>query len=94
MIASFRSKALERFWIKGETRRVDPKHVARLTLILTVLDHAVRPEDLNLPGWGFHLLSGGQAGRYAVKVGKNWRVTFAWSEVDADAIDADYEDYH
>jgi proteic killer suppression protein len=66
MIASFRNRNLERFWIKGETRRLDARHIAKLMLILSALDHALKPEDLNLPGWGFHRLSGDQSGRYAV----------------------------
>ena len=68
MIISFRSKALERFWVKGEVRRVDPKHVAKLTLILSVLDAATVPQSLTIPGWGFHGLTGDQTGRFAVKV--------------------------
>ena len=48
MIASFRSKALERFWTRGETRRVNPAHVKKLRLILGLLDDADRPE-----GWMF-----------------------------------------
>jgi hypothetical protein len=39
-------------------------------------------------------LSGDQSGRYAVKVDKNWRITFGWSADGPDAIDVDYEDYH
>lgn len=92
MIASFRNRNIERLWIKGETRRLDARHIPKLTLILSALDHALKPEDLNLPGWGFHRLSGDQAGRYAVKVDKNWRVTFGWTT--RDAVEVDYEDYH
>ena len=94
MIVSFRSKALERFWIRGETRRVDPAHVKKLRLILGLLDDADRPEGLDVPGFGFHSLTGDQNGRYAVKVDKNWRVTFGWSDQGPDAIHVDYEDYH
>lgn len=94
MIVSFRSRSLERFWRRGEARRVDTRHVARLTLLLTALEHAARPDDMNLPGWGFHLLSGDQAGRFAVRVDANWRLTYGWSTTDSDAIDVDYEDYH
>jgi len=32
------------------------------------------------------------AGRYAVSVSRNWRITFAW--IGEDAIDVDMEDYH
>lgn len=94
MIASFKSMALERFWWKGETKHVDANHLRKLTERLTALDRATAPDDMNQPGFGFHRLSGDQRGRYALKVDKNWRLTFGWSEQGADAIDVDYEDYH
>jgi proteic killer suppression protein len=93
-IVSFRSQALERFWWKGETRRVDSKHVGKLNILLTDLDLATEPAHMNKGGYNFHALSGDQAGRYSVKVDKNWRLTFGWSETDADAVQIDYEDYH
>ena len=94
MIASFSSKALERFWTRGETRRVNPRHIAKLRKLLDALDAASQAEDMNRPSFGFHPLLGDQFGRYAVKVDRNWRVTFGWSEQGPDAVDVDYEDYH
>ena len=85
---------LERFWWKGEHRRVDPRHVAKLTRLLGALEIATNPEDMNLATSGFHPLTGDQAGRFAVKVDRNWRVTFGWSPAGPEAIDVDYEDYH
>lgn len=92
MIISFRSKALERFWWKGEARRVDPRHVDRLEILLASLEESEVPADMNQPGFHFHGLSGEQSGRYSVRVDRNWRVTFGWS--GKDAVDVDYEDYH
>lgn len=94
MIVSFRSKALERFWWKGETRRVDPRHVRRLSVLLDALEDAESPDEMNQQGFGFHRLTGDQAGRFALKVDKNWRLTFGWAGDRADAVDVDYEDYH
>lgn len=94
MIVSFRSKALERFWWKGDVRRVDSQHVARLTLLLSTLDVASTPQGMNVAGWRFHALQGDQTGRYSVRVNANWRVTFGWSADGPDAVDVDYEDYH
>ena len=59
--------------------------------LLSRLDASVSPEDMNLPGFGFHGLQG-KPKRYAVKVTKNYRITFGWS--GEDAIDVDIEDYH
>jgi len=94
MIRSFRNKALERYWWKGEIRRIDSKHVGKLEERLARLEAAVVPGDLNLPGYRFHSLTGEQAGRFSVRVDKNWRLTFGWAEAGPDAIDVDYEDYH
>ena len=93
-IISFRSKALERFWWKGEARRVDPKHVVRLEMLLASLEEADTPAAMNQAGYHFHRLSGDQSGRFSVRVDKNWRVTFGWSDATADAVGVDYEDYH
>jgi proteic killer suppression protein len=92
MIASFRSRALKRFWERSETRRLPPASVERITLILDRLDAATVPEDLDLPGLGFHPLRGSRKGEFAVLITRNWRITFGWQ--DGDAIDVDLEDYH
>ena len=92
MIANFRSKALERFWWKAEARRVNAKHVAKLTVLLSALESATAPRDMDRPSFGFHSLMGDRAGRHALSVDRNWRVTFGWD--GADAIEVDYEDYH
>jgi proteic killer suppression protein len=80
LIASFRSKTLERFWWKGEKKRVEARHAKRLTVRLTALDIATVPEDMIQPGFAIHRLTGDQTGRCAVKVGKDWRLTFGWSD--------------
>jgi proteic killer suppression protein len=92
MIASFRSRALRRYWEKSETRRLPPASVERIRLVLDRLDAAVTPKDLDLPGLGFHALKGNRKGEFAVFVTRNWRITFGWH--DGDAVDIDLEDYH
>lgn len=94
MIRSFRSKALERFWWRGDPRRVDPRHHVKLRRQLAMLDAAVTPEGMNVPGWRWHRLKGSEDGRFAVSVDQNWRLTFVWSAEGPDAVDVDYEDYH
>lgn len=94
MIRSFRSKALERFWWKGEVKRIDARHRARLRRQLGILDAARSPDDMNVAGYRFHALTGADAGRYAVWVDQNWRMTFGWCDDGPDAVVVDYEDYH
>jgi proteic killer suppression protein len=92
MIASFRSRALKRFWERSEMRKLPPASVERIALILDLLDAATAPGDLDLPGLGFHPLKGNRKGEFAVLVTRNWRITFGW--VEGDAVDVDLEDYH
>jgi toxin HigB-1 len=92
MIASFRSRALKRYWERSETRKLPPASVDRIRLILDSLDTATAPADLDLPGFGFHALRGDRKGEFAVIVTRNWRITFGWRE--GDTINVDLEDYH
>ncbi|MGB3471647.1 MAG: type II toxin-antitoxin system RelE/ParE family toxin [Erythrobacter sp.] len=92
MIKSFRSKPLKAFATKGETRKLPVRDAAvrRLRLQLLTLNVAHAPKDMDLPGWHFHGLQGEE--RYSVRVTANYRLTFAW--VDVDAVEVDLEDYH
>jgi toxin HigB-1 len=92
MIRSFRSKGLERFAARGDRSRLSVQNLSRIERILARLDVAVRPEEMNLPGWRFHALRGDQRGRYAVDASGNWRITFAFE--GEDAVEVDLEDYH
>jgi proteic killer suppression protein len=92
MILSFRSRALQRFWERDDTSKLPPDRVKRISILLDRLDASNRPGDMDLPGFGFHALSGDKKGRYAVSVSANWRITFGWTEEDAIAVD--FEDYH
>lgn len=93
-IKSFKSKALERFFLTGNARGLPADQVKRIAARLVALDRAVTPDDMNLPGYKFHGLIGDMAGRYAVSVTGNWRITFGWEGESAAAIDVDHEDYH
>ena len=92
MIRSFTSNALARYWTRGQEGRIRPEWRNKVRLVLSRLDAAERPEEMDAPGYAFHALKGGMRGRYAVSVSRNWRITFAWS--GADAIDVDLEDCH
>lgn len=92
MIRSCRSKALRRYLEGGDRSKLKVTNLPRLDAILNTLDEAVRPGEMNVPGWRFHSLKGSMKGRYAVNVSGNWRVTFGWD--GEDAIEVDLEDYH
>ena len=92
MIRSFRHKGLKRLYRDGDGSRVQPAHVERLKDILTRLDAAAKPQDMNLPGLRLHPLKGNRKRTWAVSVDGNTRVTFRFH--GEDAVDVDYEDYH
>jgi len=92
MILTFKHRGLERYFKKGDHRGIIAKTEVRTERILDRLDTVVRPEDMNIPGFKFHQLSGTRKGTYAVSVTGNWRITFGFN--GKDAIDVDLEDYH
>jgi len=56
------------------------------------LDAAIRPEDMNLPGYKLHELTGKEKGTWSVWISGNWRVTFRFN--GKNAINVNYLDYH
>ena len=60
--------------------------------LLDRLDAAMKPEDMNLPGYRFHRLKGDRKRAFSVSVSGNWRITFRFE--DGDAVDVNLEDYH
>lgn len=92
MIRSFKHKGLEAFFRTGLKAGIQPKHARRLEELLALLDIAKSARQMNVPGWRWHALSRDMAGRWAVSVNGNWRLTFGF--VDEDAVLVDYEDYH
>jgi len=92
VIKSFRHKGVEKFFLTGSKAGIQPKHAARLRILLTTLNLASTPLDMNREGWVWHALKGDLRGHWAVAVSGNWRLTFSFE--DEDAILVDYMDYH
>lgn len=92
MIKSFRHKDLAELFESGSARKLQAKHVVRLKLILTMLNAATHPGQMNAPGLRLHPLKGKPAGRYAVWVDENFRVTFRFDA--GHAVEVNYVDYH
>jgi len=92
MIRSFRHKGLERFFRTGSKAGIQPKHAPKLNEQLAALNIADKPEQMNIPGWQFHALTGNLAGHWAVSIDENWRLTFTFD--GEDAILVHYRDYH
>ena len=92
MTRGFRHKGLERYFTRSDRSGIDGRQSTRILRLLDRLDAAIKPEDMNLPGYRFHRLKGGRKRAYAVSVSGNWRITFRFE--DGDAVDVNLEDYH
>ena len=92
MIRSFRHKGLERYFTRSDRSGIDRRQSERILRLLDRLDAAMKPEDMNLPGYRFHRLKGDRKRAFSVSVSGNWRMTFRFE--DGDAVDVNLEDYH
>jgi proteic killer suppression protein len=92
MIRSFRNKALAELWERGRTAKIDAKMHNRIFARLDRLDAAIRPDEMNVPGFDFHALRGFKPIRYSVHVNGPWCITFEFEE--GDALRVDFEQYH
>ncbi len=92
MIRTFKSKALSELWTKGKSSKIDAKMHKRIFARLDRLEVAVRPDEMNDPGFDFHSLQGFNPKRYSVHVNVPWRITFEFE--DGEACHVDFEQYH
>lgn len=92
MIIGFKHKGLERFYRSGNTKGIQADHTKRLRLILSNMDQAETPKNMDLPGLKLHELKGSRQNIWSVSVSGNWRVTFKFNDRDAEIVN--YEDYH
>jgi proteic killer suppression protein len=80
------------FWEKSDASKIAPHLRARIERRLDALDQAMAPDDMNIPGFDFHGLTGDRKGTYTVHVNGPWCVTFRWD--GQDAVDVNLENYH
>jgi proteic killer suppression protein len=92
MIKLFRSKSLKELYETGKTAKIDARMHPRIIRRLDALKEAMKPEDMNLPGFNFHPLLGFNPTRYSVHVNGPWCVTFEFEGEHATQVD--YEQYH
>ena len=92
MIQSFKHRGLQRFYERGDERRINPQHREKVRAILALLDSAQQIQDMDAPTFRLHPLTGDRAGAWAVTVRSNWRILFRFEE--GHAFDVDMVDYH
>ena len=92
MIKSFRHKGLESYYHTGSKAGIQPAHADKLRIMLTALDAAETPTNLNAPRWRLHSLTGELHGFWSITVNGNWRIIFRFDDQDVELVD--YLDYH
>jgi proteic killer suppression protein len=92
-IDSISHKGLRRFFETGNAKGL-VGDVNRLRKMLAFIDAAASFDELAVPpNYGLHELVGDKAGRWAMTVTRNWRLTFI--KLDEYSIaELDLEDYH
>ena len=92
MIKSFKHKGLEKFYESGNTKGVQANHAKKLRMQLAALDTAQSIDDMDIPGYRLHQLTGDRRGIWTITVNANWRLTFEFEEGNVYILN--YEDYH
>lgn len=92
MIRSFKHRGLKRIYERGDAGGIRPDLRDAVERILTVLDSAIAPQALDLPGYRLHPLKGDRRGLWSVTVRANWRIVFRFE--GEDVCDVELVDYH
>jgi proteic killer suppression protein len=96
LIVSFKNRGTEDVYDGNDTkaaRKALPKELhARGGKTLDQLDAAVSLQSLSLPGLGLEKLKGDRVGQHSIRINKQFRVCFRWT--DAGAEDVEIVDYH
>lgn len=92
MIKSFKHKGLEKFYLSGSKKGIQASHSNRLRMQLAALDTAQSLDDMDIPGYRLHQLTGNRKGVWSVTVSGNWRITYKFT--DGNVYIVNYEDYH
>jgi proteic killer suppression protein len=92
MITSIRHRGLKQLYERGDRSGIGANMRDRIERILLVLDQAETLEEMDIPGFRLHALTGDRKGTWSIRVTGNWRVTFGFA--DGNMSDLDLEDYH
>ncbi|CAH0209477.1 Endoribonuclease HigB [Pseudomonas sp. Bi70] len=92
MIISFKHRGLRIFYESGSTKGIRADHAKRLARMLSFMDRASEPADLDIPGWRLHPLKADLEEFWSLTVNGNWRVIFRFVGSDIELVD--YLDYH
>ena len=92
MIRSFKHKGLMRLYERGDRSGVRSDLLERIEDILARLDVIEAPQEMHLPAYRLHRLTGDMRGLWSVTVRANWRIIFRFA--DKNVYDVELIDYH
>ena len=93
MIRSFRDTDTERIFERRYVARLDPQIARRALRRLLILDAVESLQELRVPpGNRLEQLHGDRSGQFSIRVNRQWRICFRWS--NGDAFDVELTDYH
>ena len=92
MIISFKHRGLKRLYEKDDRKGINQEHVRKIVQILAQLHDTNCPEDMDLPSFKLHALSGNLAKFWSVTVRANWRIIFRFE--GQNVADVELIDYH
>lgn len=93
MIKSFKDKEAEKIYNRGYSHKL-PQDIQKIAMRkLWMLDAAPDLNSLRVPPSN-HLeaLKGDRKGQHSIRINKQWRICFVWSE--GDAYEVEIVDYH
>jgi proteic killer suppression protein len=90
----YRDKRLQQF-AKGYRVRDFQSFEQQLKKRLAVLVDAQSKDDLSLlPSNHFEALTGDRRGQFSIRINRQWRLCFEWSESENRAFNIEVVDYH
>ncbi len=95
VIISFKDKLTKAIFGDEKVSKVEKKLLKKARIRLDLLDNAERLEDMYFPPSNkFHALEGFNPARFAIRVDRQWRISFEWDEENGNAHNVCFEDYH
>ena len=93
MIKSFKDKETEKIYNRGYSHKL-PQGIQQIAMRkLWMLDAAPDLNSLRVPPSNrLEALKGDRKGQYSIRINKQWRICFVWSEGDAHEVEI--ADYH
>lgn len=92
MIKTIEHRGLKLLYERGDRSGIGANMRDRIERILFVLDQAETLDDLDIPGYRLHSLSGDRQGSLSIRVTGNWRITFVFA--NGTVFDVNLEDHH